>query len=162
LLRARRLPARERLCPERRRIDRHERLGKHDELGALPRRLGRHLLEFVERRLAVEHDGLDLHACDFDRTLHAQSLLRRTVAAAAGRLNPDDVAGVELPGQLGRLLLAVDECAAARTLLSAGPARRRVAPTLGEQREPAVPGHAQLADDAIAASVSAGPARTEP
>jgi hypothetical protein len=51
-------------------------------------------------------------------------------ATAAGRLDPDDVAGVELARQLRRLLLAVHEGSAGRAVLPAGAARRGVAPAL--------------------------------
>jgi len=62
LLRAVVLPAGERLRPPRGRVDRHERLGKDDELRTLARSLGREPLELVERALAIEDDRLRLHA----------------------------------------------------------------------------------------------------
>jgi hypothetical protein len=54
------------------------------------------------------------------------------VATAARRLDPDEITGVELPGQLRGLLLPVYQRPAARAVLPFGPARRRVAAPLGE------------------------------
>ena len=81
---------------------------------------------------------------------------------AAGRLDPDDVAGVQLARQFRRLLLAVDEGSTARTVLPAVPAGRRVAPALGEHREAAVLEHAQLAHDAVATAVRSRTAGASP
>jgi len=81
-------------------------------------------------------------------------------AAAARRLDPDDVVGAQLSRDFRRLLLAVHERASARAVLSSASAVRRVRATLRKHREPAVLEHAQLAHDTVAAAVHACAART--
>ena len=97
--------------------------------------------EYIAEKNAESIDGLA-------RALAAE-------AAAARRLDPDDVARAQLPRHLRGLLLAVHERAPGRAVLAAVGAARSVRAPLGEHREPAVLEHAQLAHDAVAAAVRA-------
>src|SRR6187551_236221 len=76
-----------------------------------------------------------------------------TPAAAAGSLDRDHVPRLEVASLLGPHLLAVDEVAACRGVPSSPLAAGCVAPALGDDRDPAVLEHAQLAHDAVAALV---------
>src|SRR5262245_23553445 len=82
--------------------------------------------------------------------------------AAARSLDCDDVARGEIAGEFGAGRLAVDEVAAGGSGAAAALALRRFRTALADDREPAVLEHAQLAEDAVAATVLAFPARAEP
>ena len=99
LLRAVVLPAGEGLRPARRRIDRHERLREDDELGAVAGGLRGERLEPVERRLAVEDDGLGLHAGDGDGAVHGSRLARVTTLVLKLVLTPSVMVGATLAGR---------------------------------------------------------------
>src|SRR5262249_38286879 len=81
------------------------------------------------------------------------SLPPRPVATAAGALDPDHVPCMQLAREFRRLLFAVHERPPGQTVSSRGRAAGRMPPPLGEDGEPAVLEHAQLADDAVAAAV---------
>src|SRR6266545_2346986 len=74
---------------------------------------------------------------------------------AARRLDRDDVAGPDVPRHLRRKRLAVEQVAAGLAGRAAALALRRLRAALADDREPAVLEDAQLADDAVAASMSA-------
>src|SRR5919109_913194 len=73
--------------------------------------------------------------------------------AAAGRLDANDVAGLERAGDLARQLLAVQHVPPPRPGFASVDALRGLAPPLADQREPTALQHAQLAHDAVAAAV---------
>src|SRR5215831_7949326 len=73
----------------------------------------------------------------------------RPEAASSRRLDRDDVAGRELGARLRRQLRAVQQAPPGRARLAATGATRLVRAPLGEDREPAVLEHPQLADDAV-------------
>src|SRR5919109_372820 len=75
--------------------------------------------------------------------------------AAAGRLDANDVAGLERAGDLARQLLAVQHVPPPRPGFASVDALRGLAPPLADQREPTRLQHAQLAHDAVAAAVPA-------
>ena len=81
LLRARIGPACERLRPARRRVRGHERLREDHELRAFARRLGGVRRELVDRPVAVQDHGLDLHARDANRFAHRYSRTTRSPTA---------------------------------------------------------------------------------
>ena len=78
------------------------------------------------------------------------------MATAARCLDANDVARVQLPRQLRRLVLAVDERSAARAWLPTFPPWGRMTAPLREHREPAVLEHAELPHDTVAALVRPG------
>ena len=88
--------------------------------------------------------------------------LDRSEAAPAGRLDPDDVARLEVAGRLARQLLAVHEATSGRPRLTAPRALRGPHAALADQREPARLQHAELADHAVAALVAPTPAGAQP
>src|SRR6476620_3737247 len=83
-------------------------------------------------------------------------------AAAAGRLDADDVACAQHTRAFHRQLAPVQQVAAGQSRLTAADALRRARPPHADKREPAVLEHAQLAHDAVAAVMSALPTRAEP
>src|SRR5581483_9861810 len=80
-------------------------------------------------------------------------------AASTGALDADHVARLQLARRLRRKLFPVQQrpafCARLSPRRSCGAARA----ALGQERQPAVLEHTQLADDAVAAAVLPGPAR---
>src|SRR5215471_8807854 len=82
--------------------------------------------------------------------------------AAARSLDRDDVTRVEIAGELRAGRLAVHEVGAEGSGRTAALALRSLRTALADDREPAVLQQAQLADDAVAATVLALPARAEP
>src|SRR5919204_1105083 len=84
-----------------------------------------------------------------------------TEPAAAGRLDPDDVAGGEVARHLRGDRVAVERVAPGSPGLAAPLALRPMRPALGDDREPARLEHAELADDAVAAAMLAVAARAE-
>src|ERR671912_725401 len=81
------------------------------------------------------------------------------VTATAGRLDGHHVSLLQLPADLGRQLLAVQEVAADPARFASVDAARPVAPAVGEQGEARGVEHTHGADDAVAAPVLAVPAR---
>src|SRR5438445_10730306 len=81
-------------------------------------------------------------------------------AAAAGRLDRDEVAGAQLLRHLRGLLLAVHERAPAGAVLAPVLAARRVRAALGEHGDTAILEHAELAHDTVPTTVLAAAAGT--
>ena len=81
------------------------------------------------------------------------------VAAAAGRLDRQPVAGLQLAAGLGRQLLAVEQVAPARAVGAAVGAGRRVAAALGDERVGHRRQRLELAHEPVAAAVAPGAAR---
>src|SRR6266487_7141315 len=83
-------------------------------------------------------------------------------AAAARRLDPQPVAGLELALALRRQGLAVQRVGARRTVAARGAAARRMPPALGDQREAHRRQRLELANDAVAAAMAAAAAAPAP
>ena len=81
------------------------------------------------------------------------------MAAPAGGLDPQALAGRERAGRLGLDRPAVEQIDADGPVLPAVGAARRVTAALGDQRELHRLERLELADDAVAAAVSPGAAR---
>src|SRR3954451_24121358 len=87
---------------------------------------------------------------------------RRPVAAASGCLDPDEVAGREITGDLGGKVVPVQEVAPGRAGPSTLPPFRRMPAPLAQDREAARFEHAQLANDTVAPAMSSTSARASP
>ena len=83
-------------------------------------------------------------------------------AAAARGADLEDVARLQVEAALGREAAAVQAVRARRAVLAARGAARAVAAALGHEAQAAVGQHAVDAHHAVAAAVSAGPARPRP
>src|SRR5215216_2358883 len=95
------------------------------------------------------------------RPLTGASLPRRPPAAAARRLDPEHVAGLQRARGFRGQLFAVEQVATACAVLSARLAGRSDRAPLGEKRHAAPLERLQLANDAVPAAVLAVPAGSE-
>src|SRR4051812_11484347 len=78
--------------------------------------------------------------------------------ASARRFDPQTIARAELSGRLAGQVRTVEEVDAARTVGASVSAARRVAPPLGDQREPHRRQRLDLADEPVAAAPPAAAA----
>ena len=123
---------------------------------AIPARYGAEYLVVDRARGRRDYDLQELYR---DVRFVLYRLAAGAVAAAAGRLDPQEVAGVDVDRRERGQLLAVQEVAARETVASAGRAPRREAPALGQEGEAAALEDAELADDSFPSGVAPGAAR---